>query len=181
MRDDFSIRCCHVFAAANRGYLDQSLSGLEGSRSGLRPIPVHTATVFEAPRQAPEMPLLPTLMMCPLGRSSPPPIRLPRPTGSLTWHGSRTPAREADITDPATFRTGIQGLSTQIQALIRKSQQRDQISEIVPCPRSAAPPLFLTPLRSPDHLVGLDLNDHGVEWRSGHFCAGVILDEELEV
>ena len=109
-------------------------------RSWLRPIPVPTATVFEAPRQALGMPLLPTLMMCPLGRSSPPPIRLPRPTGSLTWHGSRTPAREADITDPATFRTGIQGLSTQIQALIRKSQQRDQISEIVPCPRSAAPP-----------------------------------------
>jgi hypothetical protein len=64
--------------------------------------------------------------------------------------------------------------------LIRKSQQRDQISEIVPCPRSAAP-FFLTLLRSTDHLVGLDLNDHGVEWRSGHFCAGVILDEELEV
>jgi hypothetical protein len=74
-------------------------------RSGLRQIPVPTATVFEAPRQALGMPLLPTLMMCPLGRSSPPPIRLPRPTGSLTWHGSRTRARDADSKSPATLRT----------------------------------------------------------------------------
>ena len=171
MRDDFRIRCSHVFAAANRGYLDKSISGLEGSRSGLRPIPVPTTTVFEAPRQAPEMPLLPTLMMCPLGQSSPPPIRLARPTGSLTWHGSRTRARDADSKSPATLRTGQP----------RAFNTDSGVDSEIPTEGSNIRNRSLPPLRSPDHLVGLDLNDHGVEWRSGHFCAGVILDEELEV